>query len=120
MVRTHDDVVYTSAGLVNQAPHFLVHLFQRRQIEQPSPESGLIARNGNGEPGVSQDANALQAACYRRPLRRRFDERIRLDIDHAVAIKNNQSYRHAENLGYGKLRNVSDLDKAVAQTGEKR
>ena len=73
--------------------HFLMYGIQCHDVEHAARDAGLIGGDDDAVVGLIQAGNRFQRTGYRLPLIRCFDEGVRVLIDDAIAIKNNQFHR---------------------------
>ena len=70
--------------------HLVVDCIQRRHIEKPAADARLIGRDNDAKTALVQSRNRLDRAWNRFPLGGGLDELRAIDIDHAVAIEDDQ------------------------------
>jgi hypothetical protein len=96
-----------TADLGRRLHHLLVDGVQRIHVEQPATDSRLIGGDHHPVTPLIEFGDGLEAAAYRFPLIRRFDELGGILVDDAVAIEDDELHdaqgRGARGEGRGKL-----------------
>ena len=82
--------VDAAADLAQRLVHFLVDGVQRGDFEQAAPDARLIGGDHYVIAIVVEPRNRFKAAWDRFPFGGRFDVLGAVEVDHAVAIKNDE------------------------------
>ncbi|EXI70646.1 MAG: hypothetical protein AW07_03976 [Candidatus Accumulibacter sp. SK-11] len=85
-----EDRVDAPAGRQHRAVHLVVDGVQRIHVEQAAADAGLVGRHHHPVTGLTEAADRLEAAGNRTPLGRRLDELLRVEVDDAVAIEDDE------------------------------
>jgi hypothetical protein len=89
-VRAVEDGVDASSGRQHGAVHLVVDGIQRVHVEQAATDAGLVGRHDHPITGLIEPGDGFQAARDRSPFGRRLDELLRVVVDDAVAVEDDE------------------------------
>ncbi|ABA49719.1 200 kDa antigen p200, putative [Burkholderia pseudomallei 1710b] len=89
-VRAEEHRVDPPADGGRRAMHLQVHRVQRRHVEQAPADARLVRRDDDAVARVIEPRDRLEAAGQRDPFVGRLDERVRIDVDDAVPIEDDE------------------------------
>ena len=93
-MRTEKDRVNAPARLSYRAIHFLVNGVERVHLEQAAADARLVGAHHDAITPLIEAGDGLRTAGDRQPFFRRLDEVIRVVVDDAITIEDDEFHEH--------------------------